>query len=122
MNHPRGTIKVTFEDGHSYFCLPDHPRYSERLFCASHWWSVKYEEWISMEAFGGDFPTFLSLGSFAHLNSNCSPLLFGVMLDGEPVEKWETADSVRGYVDVWARQENVRVRHRLFGNVEFVQL
>lgn len=69
-------------------------------------------------------PTFLSVDRFPFRNSEVSPNGWGVMLDGEPIAKWETADSVRGYVDLWARHAITQIvyRHRMFGIVEFVKL
>lgn len=106
-----------------WIASPGDAMYSTALMVASHHW-IK-GKWIPVEEIDNQTPTFLSMRDcFAHLNSECHWRSYGVILDDSPVQKWETADSERGYVDVWFRQYQAPgvIRHRLFGKVEFVKL
>jgi len=106
-----------------WIASPHDTLYSTAVMIASHHWIDG--KWTSVDEILSEHPTFLSMrDGFAHLNSECAFRSYGVLLNGKPVQKWETADSERGYVDVWFRQYKAPgvIRHRLFGKVEFVKL
>lgn len=116
-------------DGERVIVSPHDPMYSTAQFIATHYWSSDDQAWFPIHADDVFKGTFLTLNqNFSHLNVYGPDLSVGVTLNGEPVEKWETADSERGYVDVWFRLNAYPkpvtgvIRHRLFGVVRFVAL
>lgn len=131
-----GSVMVTPQSGTAWIAKPGDAMYSSALMVASHHYI--HGRWIPVEDISYGKPTFLSMREqFTFRNSPVHWLGYGVTLNRQPMQKWETADSVRGYVDVWLRCEELSMwmsaeqkvvtatrslRHRLFGRVEFVKL
>lgn len=128
-----GSIRGKTPEGDEWISKPGDALYSSSMFCASEYWSEYLLDWVPIEH-DIQLPQFLTMNEkFAHLNSDSARFKWGVTLDGVPLQKWETADSQRGYADVWMRVEiptfrihgfvvTISIRHRLFGRVEFVRL
>lgn len=123
MKHNQMTGALAIYDEESELCfykITDH-MFETALFAATHYWSTKRSEWVEMSE-DVELPSFMTTrGDLRFRASESAPLLWACKLNGRFMTKWETADSERGFVDVWERDSLVR-RHRLFGTIEFVRI
>lgn len=119
-----GAIVITISDLHHRMSRPVDPSYENDLMVASHYWSAIKATWIEIDK-DIEFPTFMSMRAQNRFRcSEAAPFLWAVLLNGKPCTKWETADSQRGYVDLWHREATSQrtVRNRLFGRVKFIKI